>query len=152
MMISSGTRQAGFTLIEVLVALSIVVVSFMALYSVIGQMVNATTLMQEKTLASWIAYDRITELRVSGEFPGVGEKSDDLEMGGTRWLYTVEIRATASEDLRQIIVTVAPEYDPERILGLASGALPRIKRGATGGQPNGQPDADANGPPDGVVQ
>ena len=117
------TSQHGFTLVEVVVALAIVVVSFMALYGVIMQMVNATTLMQEKTIASWIAFDQITELRLNKELPG-GTKSNGVkEMGGVTWLYSVELRATGSDAIRQIIVTVAPEDEPDRTLGLASGVI-----------------------------
>jgi len=136
-------RQAadGFTLIEVLVALSIVVVSFVALYGVIMQMVAATTLMQEKTIASWVAFDRVTELRIAGEYLGAGEKEDTVEMGGISWLYTREVRTTESEDIRQIIVTVSPEDEPENILGLASGVLVRNGRSLGQIQPG---DGDPN--------
>ena len=117
--------QRGFTLIEVLVALSVVVVSFVALYAVILQMVGATTMMQEKTIASWVAFNQVTELRVSGEFPDKGEKEDYVEMGGVSWRYSREIRDTGSDDIRQVIVRVSPEDEPDKILGLASGALIR---------------------------
>jgi general secretion pathway protein I len=136
-MISRRELSAGFTLIEVLVALAIVTVSFVALYAAILQMVTATTLMQEKTLASWVAFDRITELRVGGEFPAAGSNSDEIEMGGINWFYTVEIRATESENLRQIIVQVARDDDRDNPLGLASGALPKIVRGPVETDPGG---------------
>ena len=131
-MISSRVRSPGFTLIEVLVALAIDTVAFVALYAAILQMVTATTLMQDKTLASWIAFDRITELRISGDFPSAGRTSDEIEMGGSNWFYTVEVRNTESDNLRQIIVTVALDDERDNILGLASGALPKIVRGPIG--------------------
>jgi general secretion pathway protein I len=115
--------ERGFTLIEVVVALAIVVVSFMALYGVILQMVRATTLMQEKTIASWIAFDQITELRIKGEFPTGSDNSGIIEMAETTWAYSVEIRPTGSSTIHQVIVTVAPEAEPDRTLGLVSGVL-----------------------------
>jgi general secretion pathway protein I len=125
-----GRRNRGFTLIEVLVAMSIVVVSFVAIYGVVLQMVGATTLMQEKTMASWVAFDRVTELRVSGDYPGEGSEDGLIEMGGSTWSYTREVRNTASEDLRQIIVKVSLEDEPDNILAMASGALVRNQRTA----------------------
>lgn len=142
--------HSGFTLIEVLVALSIVVVSFVALYSGLLQMVSAMTLMQEKTIATWIAYDRITELRVVNEYPDVGKSDGEVQMARTNWLYTREIRATQSDNIRQVIVRVAPEGDPGNYLGIASGALVR-KTSASGvgqipdGNPGGNPDVDPEG-------
>ncbi|MDP6617673.1 MAG: type II secretion system minor pseudopilin GspI, partial [Gammaproteobacteria bacterium] len=63
-------RQAtGFTLVEVLVALAVVVVAFMAMYGSLQQMVGAAILMQEKTFASWVAFDEITKMRINGDFP-----------------------------------------------------------------------------------
>lgn len=115
--------QHGFTLVEVVVALAIVAVSFMALYGVIMQMVNATTLMQEKTIASWIAFDQITELRLQTDLPGSAKSNGVTEMAGGTWLYSVELRATGSDTIRQVIVTVAPEDEPDRTLGLASGVI-----------------------------
>jgi general secretion pathway protein I len=140
-------RIRGFTLIEVLVALSIVVVSFVALYSGLLQMVSATTLMQEKTLATWVAYDRITELRIANEFPEVGESEGEFEMGRINWLYKTEIRATASDDIRQVIVRVAPQDEPETWLGIVSGALIRNVSRPPPGQPQGNPN-DPNNPGD----
>lgn len=135
--------SSGFTLIEVLVALSIVVVAFVALYSGLLQMVSAMTLMQEKTIATWVAYDRITELRIIKNYPDVGESDGKVEMGRISWLYKTEIRATDSADIRQVIVRVAPENDPDNFLGIASGALVRKSAGSPLGQiPGGNPEAN----------
>jgi general secretion pathway protein I len=156
MIFKSGKGYAGhlgFTLVEVLVALSIVVVSFVALYSGLLQMVSAMTLMQEKTIATWIAYDRITELRVVNEYPDVGESDGEVEMARTNWLYTREIRATESDNIRQVIVRVAPEGDPDNYLGIASGALVRKSSGSGLGQiPDGNPDGNPDADPEGIEE
>ena len=146
----------GFTLIEVLVALSIVVVSFMALYGIVLQIVGSITLMQEKTMASWVAYNQVTEVRLAGQFPGENESEGVVEMGKVRWNYEVELRDTGSDSIRQIIVKVAPEDEPERVLGLASGVL--VRRGTGGpavppGGPGGpQFDGDGDGDGQGITQ
>ena len=129
-------QQNGFTLIEVLVALAVVVVSFVALYAVVLQMVRATSLMQDKTIASWIAFDQITELRVANEYPEAGNSEGDVEMARGVWLYRVEIKATESADVRQVIVRVSPENEPDTFLGLVSGVLVSNPAAAAGaGQP-----------------
>lgn len=146
--------NAGFTLIEVLVAMSIVVVSFVAIYGVVLQMVGATTQMQQKTIASWIAFDRVTELRVSGTYPDTGSEEGFVEMAGGTWSFTREVRATGSDDIRQIVVKVSPEDEPENILATATGAMARNERSAGGipdnafnpGFPGTNPDNPAEGP------
>jgi general secretion pathway protein I len=120
-MISKTNR--GFTLIEVLVALGIVIVAFMAMYGSMIQVVAATTLMQEKTLATWIAFDRITDLRIRDEFPADSESSGEIEMGGIEWVYTINTLSFGNENVLQVIVKVAPALEPDNELGIATGVL-----------------------------
>ena len=117
------TAVGGFTLIEVLVALAIVIIAFMAMYGAMIQVIAATTLAQEKTLATWIAFDRITELRIAEEFPEDDESSGEIEMAGAEWLYTVRIVDTASDSIKQVVVEVTHSLEPDSVLGRATGAL-----------------------------
>ena len=61
-------KYRGFTLIEVLVALAVVVVAFLAMYGSAQQVVRATTLQQEKTFAGWVAFDQLTAQHRCGLF------------------------------------------------------------------------------------
>jgi general secretion pathway protein I len=136
----NSESQRGFTLVEVVVALAVVIIAFMAMFGSMMQSVAATTLMQEKTIATWIAFDRITELRINNEFPEDDESTDEIEMAGTEWVYTTRIIPTESEEILRVIVRVAPVEEPENILGIASGALIRpIQGGSSNPQqgPNG---------------
>jgi general secretion pathway protein I len=157
----AAARQHGFTLIEVLVALAIVVVSFVALYAVVLQMVKATTLMQEKTFATWVAHNRLTELRLEDSYPAAGNSEGEVEMAGSVWLYRTEVKSTESEDIRQVIVRVSTENEPDVFLGLITGIVvsPALGGGSSstgnfqnqsGGGGNPQPGAagfDSNGFP-----
>jgi type II secretion system protein I len=87
------------------------------------QMVTSTTLMQEKTIASWVGFDQITELRIKDSPPTNSKSNGVAEMGGITWLYSIEIRPTESESISQVIVSVAPEDEPDRTLGLVSGVI-----------------------------
>jgi len=158
-MMNSKQRSQGFTLVEVVVALAVVVVAFMAMYGSLQQMVLSATSMQEKTFASWVAYDQITELRIKGEFPDGDKREGEVEMAGAVWLYSIEFNQTAeTDDLLQVIVQVRPEYAPGRVVGIATGALVRKagttnqqqqrtppQSGATGGNPSGGPPAGSQG-------
>jgi general secretion pathway protein I len=137
----NSESQRGFTLVEVVVALAIVIIAFMAMYGSMMQSVAATTLMQEKTIATWIAFDRITELRINNEFPEDDESTDEIEMAGTEWVYTIRIIPTESEDILRVIVRVAPVEEPDNILGIASGALIRPIQGGSN-----NPQQGPNGP------
>ena len=117
----------------------LVIIAFMAMYGSMMQVVAATTLMQEKTIATWIAFDRITELRVMNEFPSDDESNGEIEMAGNDWVYSVKINATESDNIRQVIVKVAPALEPDNTLGLATGALVKPQKSTTtdGANPDG---------------
>jgi general secretion pathway protein I len=48
-------RHQGFTLVEVMVALSIAALGLAAVAASVSQMVDAATSMQERSYANWIA-------------------------------------------------------------------------------------------------
>lgn len=136
----SKRASHGFTLIEVMVALAIVVVAFVAMYGSMMQVVAGVSIMQDKTLATWIAFDRITEIRVSDKFPGDSDTRDEIEMAGLEWIYTIESIPTESEDVKRLLVKVSLADDPDNILGMAVGAVKKPSQGTTGtpGQPGNQ--------------
>jgi general secretion pathway protein I len=118
---------AGFTLLEVLVALVIVGLGMIAVFGQVSQTLTATALMRDKTFATWVATDRITELRLAGEFPAVGDRSDELEMAGVRWAYTLKFSDVGVDDFRRVDVTVAFADEAERPLVEVSGFLRRVE-------------------------
>lgn len=109
-------RASGFTLIEAVVALVIVAFGMMALYMQLNQYAITATYMEEKTLASWIATNRLTELSIDPSWPEVGTGEDDVEFAGRDWHYTVEVSETQVASLRRVDVSVALADDPERII------------------------------------
>lgn len=113
----------GFTLLEVLVALTIVGLGMLAVFTQAGQSTHATILMQERTLASWIAANQITEAGLSRTWPEVGERGGEVEYAGRRWRWRETVVATPSPALRRIDVTVALADRPDEVLHTASGFL-----------------------------
>jgi general secretion pathway protein I len=118
--------ERGFTLLEVLVALVIVGLGMIAVFSQVSQALTATARLRDKTLATWVGTDRITELRLAGEFPDVGDRSDEIEMAGVRWSYRIKTTDVGVEDFRRVDVTVAFADEPDRQLVEVSGFLRRL--------------------------
>lgn len=116
-------RQGGFTLLEVLVAVAIVGLGMIAVFAQLNQSLLSAAFLRERTLAHWVALDRLTELRLAGEFPPVGERSDDVEFGPYRWRYTLRIAETPGANLRRVDVTVALRDSPDRAAATLVGFL-----------------------------
>lgn len=100
-------RIAGFTLIEVMVALAVASLSLAAVAASIGQMADAASVMQERTFASWIAQNKITELRLTNTLPEVSTTSGEVEYAGLEWAWRATISETGVENLFRIDVEVS---------------------------------------------
>ncbi len=116
-------RCGGFTLVEALVALIIVALGMMAVHTQLNQYAVTSVYIREKTLASWIATNVLTELSVQGEWPEPGSEDDEIEYAGRQWHYTVEISTTQVENLRRADVSVSLAEDPERVIHTVSGLI-----------------------------
>jgi general secretion pathway protein I len=106
-------RTAGFTLIEVLVALIVVGLGMLAVIQTVSQTANTTSYMREKTIAQWIAMNQLTQVRLQPSAPPVDKSSDEVEMAGRDWRWTMEVKQTPIESIRRIEVRVRPKDAPE---------------------------------------
>lgn len=119
----------GFTLVEVLIALAIIAFGLIGVFGQLSQSATAAARLRDKTLASWVAMNQLTQLRLSGEYPGVGTHSDEVEMANRRWRYEISISETQGDYLRRADVTVAFAEDPDRPIATAVGFLARPPAG-----------------------
>ena len=69
----------GFTLLEALVALAIVALGMMAVQTQLNRYVVSAVATEERTLASWVAANKITELSVASSWPELGSSDDEME-------------------------------------------------------------------------
>jgi general secretion pathway protein I len=142
--------QRGFTLIEVVVAMAIVALGLMAVFRVVNDTVNNASYLRDRTFATWIADNRLTELRLAGEVPSVDETDGQVDYAGQAWRWTATVSQTPVENIRRIDVRVRRESDDEdsslaQVTGFVGatmmGTAPSVTPW-TGGQPPGGPGAE----------
>ena len=113
-------RNRGFTILEVMVALSIVALSLMGILASMNQMIDASNTMRERTYADWIAQNKIAELRLANVVPEVGSNSGEIEYANIDWAWRAVIAETGVENLFRVDVTVSiagSDYEVRTVTG-----------------------------------
>jgi general secretion pathway protein I len=90
-----------------MVALAIVSLSLAGVAGSMGQMIDTANAMRDRTYASWIAQNKITEYRIAGVLPEVGESSGEIDYANTTWAWTADVSETGIENLMKIDVSVS---------------------------------------------
>ena len=116
-------RLAGFTLIEVMVALVIVAFGMMAVHTMLNSYAAASVYVEQKTLASWIATNKLTELSIGPTWPELGDSDEDVEFAGRQWRREIEVSETPVANLRRVDVSVRLADDPERVVHKVSALI-----------------------------
>lgn len=98
-------REEGFTLLEILVALTILAVAAGTVLAAATQQLRQAEAMENRTLALWIAENRLTELRLSASQP-VAPVEEVIEMARRRWQVRLEIGEGPEPVLRRAVVSV----------------------------------------------
>lgn len=105
-------RIKGFTLLEVLVALAVAAIGLAGVIKVAGGNAYNAQHLQNKTIAQWVALNQVAELRMTKQFPAVGNAKGDAEMAGRTWYWHQKTIAAPfpnpiiQKTLRQIEINV----------------------------------------------
>ena len=98
----------GFTLIEVLIALAIVAMAVGALLGTLTSAASNISYLRDKTLAEWVALNRLTEIRISQLMPDKGKRAGYTVMGGMRWQWEQEVVELPVKGMFRVDVRARP--------------------------------------------
>lgn len=113
----------GFTLVEVLVAVAVLAIALAAVISAMARQADNAGYLKQKTLALWVAHNRLAEVQLQSEVPSTGRSDGEAEMGGFKWRWEAVVRATEDPRLRRIDIVVKRPEDKEGSIAQVEGFL-----------------------------
>lgn len=113
-------RAGGFTLIEIIVAVAILAVAMAALITGMARYAANAAALREKTVALWVAHNRLTEIGLEPGWPDLGASDGDVEMAGIEWRWDVTVAETPDPRVRRIDIDVRPKGGEAASMSLSS--------------------------------
>jgi general secretion pathway protein I len=109
-------RNMGFTLIEIMVALAVIAIAVAAVMAAISGNVSNAAYIQDRTLAHWVAMNKVTEVQVAKDWPAAGTQHGESLMASQQWSWQVKVSTTEDPDVRRVDVDVFANQDQKNPL------------------------------------
>ena len=100
--------QRGFTLVEVLVAVSILALVMVTLGQSMGATARAYTNINETHLGFLVASDKLVEMQVYQQWPTTGTSDSEVTRNGRDWWIETTISVGPYPDTRRVDIEVGP--------------------------------------------
>jgi general secretion pathway protein I len=122
--ISAVRDEAGFTLLEMLVALSILAVAALTLVRLDAFALRTAADLDETSLAAVVAQNRAVEIWTDPQMPTIGNFTSIEENGGRNW--RVEQWVTRTDDPNVVLI----DLRVQPVMGRGQAVLTLVRRGA----------------------
>ena len=111
MRVTPENKQTGFTLVEVMVALSIIAIGMAAVIMTVAATTANSTYLRDKTFANWVAQNQLAEIELSPVKPKFGFTDGNEKLAGVTWYWTTKVDKTEDQDTNRVEITVRMHKD-----------------------------------------
>lgn len=101
--------EAGFTLIEMLVALAVFSLAVLALLNLSGESTRAAGAIEERAFAGVVAENRAVEAQTARSLDAMGPAEGTEAAGGRTWRWTRRVSDTADPGMVRVDIAVTAE-------------------------------------------
>ncbi len=120
-----GSRQRGFTLLEVIVALAVIAFALSAAVSAVSGNTRNAAGLQQRTYAHWVAMNQMAELHASRQWPSTRTTRGSSLMVRHEWYWSMNVSATPDKNVRRVDISVRADEDAESPLVTLTGFVGR---------------------------
>ncbi len=114
-MINNSTKQHGFTLIEVMLAMAVFAIAGVALLGVADNNYRHISHLEEQMFATWVASNQLVEVSLGKTWPPKNNRKGKVEMAGRTWYWQQKVIKTANKELRAVKMQVRLNEDDELV-------------------------------------
>ena len=101
------TERPGFSLIEMVVALSVFSLAALALLNLMGEGVRSAVRAETRTFGAVVAENVAVEAVIARDPPSPGTQDGQVQMAGRDWRWTRTVTATQDPGILRIDVSVS---------------------------------------------
>lgn len=113
-------RAAGFTMIEVLVALAIIAIALGASLRAVGSLAGNATRLHERMLAGWSADNVLATMTLEHQWPELGTTVVACAQGDLDLNCSISVRSTPNPLFRQVEVSVRRSHSDEALADITT--------------------------------
>lgn len=106
-------KRKGFTLLEVLIAMVIFATAVVSLLKNLNDQEHAYLSMSIKTVAHWVALNKMNETKMADQWPQTGVTQGDVKMRNHQWFWKQTVSGTVEENLRKVEIEVRYQREDE---------------------------------------
>ena len=145
----SKNRHHGFTLLEILVALTVLALSMSAVSHSISNSILAFQRIKEATFAQWVALNVVADYHTKPSLPAPGNDDGSEEFGNKEWFWKAKIETTEDPDMMRMRVEVRGNKKDENAAAQVNAFIARPRKPssipAAGPNPNSGGGGDGSG-------
>jgi general secretion pathway protein I len=87
----------------------------------VGQSADAATLLKQRTLALWVAQNRLALAQLETPWPAPGERNGDAAQAGASFVWRESVSSTPNPAFRKIEIVVADAAERGYVLARLTG-------------------------------
>ena len=114
------SHHKGMTLLEVMVALSVFAIAALSITKSISELMSNMPILEEKTLAQWVADNKMVDARLVSDFIPLGTKQGREELAGKEWYWRQEVIKTTDNEFRMVRISISETDRFEKIMAQVS--------------------------------